>query len=303
MNRVFYILLFLTISGFGVLWWLFNSLPPEEEVLAPIEKHGLVIHEEKKAETPGAPGELLAHGEESKAETATAHETHEKGALIEGAGHVSTEAAESHGESAHSEATHSEAAHSEPAHESESKKSATVEKSSIFLETAPVGAMVYVDGVLKGKAPFTFELAATDKVVRIELPGYERTIEERHREAGALTRWKIDLVPQTEVAKEASFQKTDYRLTGTRGPLFIQLKAVDSKENTGWLLAIQSFREKLKSKNVYICDVDLGAKGRWSRFLVGPFAGKSEAQAELKNAQKLSGEMGAFVVGEQKCLE
>ncbi len=313
MNRVFYILLFLTISGFGVLWWLFNSLPPDEEMMAPVEKHGLVIHEEKKEAGEAHPEtHNNAHGE-----------SHEKShAEAEGAEHKvehSHEPKAEHKEEvpAHSEhstsgeeSTKEAAAAGSGDHASEPSESLSknvhAEKSSLFIESQPSGAVVYMDGVLKGKTPFTFDLAAADKILRIELDGYqrqERSIEERHRESGALTRWKIELVAQTPIAKEAAFQKADYRLTGTRGPVFVQLKAVDSKDNTGWLLAVQSFREKLKNKNVYICDVDLGAKGRWTRFLMGPYGEKSEAQSNLKAAKDQGGEAQAFVVGEQKCLE
>ncbi len=268
MTKIFYVLLFLCISGVGVLWWLFNSLPPEERV-AVVPAPGLTIEEdESSAEVP--------KDSEPKLENAVPPPVE-----AEASANASTEQS--------SETT-------------KGKQS----KSTLFVESLPPNALVYVDGVLKGKAPFSFDLAAADKVVRFELEGYEkseRTLESHHKEAGALTRWKVEMKKMSNVAKEAAFQKTDYRLVGQRGPYFVQLRSVAASENSGWLIVVQNYRDKMKEDGVFACDVDLGSKGRWTRFLVGPFTGKGLANDALIKARKLTGERDAFVTGDQECRD
>jgi hypothetical protein len=287
MNKIFYILLFLSISGAGVLWWLWNSLPPQDKEVAQQVVTGLRIEEDHKE---GEKGEHETSDDSHSEETATS-------------------------DSAVAATTHSSTSTSSsevPVPETSASKSAAVPqvanspKSSLFVESVPAGALLYVDGVLKGKTPFTFEVKGDDKIVRLEADGFEKTekvLEPHHRSSGALTRWKIDLKRMTEPAKAAQFQEADYRLVGRRGPFFIQLKAVEGLQAPGWLVAVQNYRDRIRNAKVFACGVDLDSKGKWTRFLMGPFDSKNAADGSLSPTRTMSGEKDAFVTGEQECRE
>lgn len=92
----------------------------------------------------------------------------------------------------------------------------------------------------------------------------------------------------------------DYMIHGRAGPVWLQVKAFSPGESG----AVKGFVQSLKSKTkdpVIACQVNLKAKGKWTRVLIGPYDNKVDAKVSLESIKKGVAQE-AFVTGVQQCL-
>ena len=136
MNKIFTALLFLTLVGAGILFWLMKTLPPSPSSAA---------HDKsEKSEVISTPdgvkvGDLKAEGEEH-----------------------------AEGEKAPGEKGSAEKSQS---HEAE-KSDADDVKSMLSIMTTPVVAKVFVDGEIKGKTPLEIKLTHKEQAIKLVADGF-----------------------------------------------------------------------------------------------------------------------------------
>lgn len=110
---------------------------------------------------------------------------------------------------------------------------------------------------------------------------------------------ELDEQPVTpEHAAEAALHSPAFRKT--RG-YFLQLESLPASEAAGKIEKKRADYQSNLDSNVSACHVDLGAKGKWTRLIVGPFANKNKA-AEALGRFKGKIPEGSFVSGVQPCL-
>ena len=292
MNKIFIGLLFLIFVGAGVLFWLMKTLPTVESIPLPL---------------------TLTEGETKEG---AAGETPE-GATSEGHEQPATE----HGADGQ---THD--SHAEKKDESEGK---TVElgeaQQKLSIRTEPVAAKVFVNEKQVGTTPMDVPLDEKKQTIRLEAEGFKSVL----REAPAISQkghdveslnWKITLralkgaleksprahsegspkaVAVNESKKNEPKVSNELFVHGKTGPFWIQLKAFSVAQSGEVKDAIQNFRTQL-NLNVVGCDVNLGAKGTWTRLLVGPFAQKAMARSTLRTVESKVTEK-PFLTGVQSC--
>jgi hypothetical protein len=257
MNKIFYLLLFLSIAGAGVLWWLLNSLPNDAQTANQAsvpEVRGIVIQDQAPASAPT----LQAEKVEDKAAEATG-----------GAEAVPT---------------------------------------VLSISSEPSGAAVVVDGEKVGTTPIERKLSKAVQKFRFELEGHEPVEREAPKEdapGGGLMNWKIQLTKIADEAPAAQVleDESKLRFMGPVGPAFVQIKAVDEASASTWGDQVTLYRKKIQDDRVFACRVDLGDKGVWVRYLVGPYAARAEAQRDLERVRVGLSTKDAFVTGVQTCLQ
>ena len=292
MNKIFIGLLFLIFVGAGVLFWLMKTLPTVESIPLPL---------------------TLTEGETK-----------------EGATGETTEGTESHGDEKpaadHATVDQNHDSHAEKKDESEAKAVELGEaQQKLSIRTEPVQAQVFVNDKQVGTTPFDVLLGEKKQTIRLEAEGFKSVM----REAPAISQkghdveslnWKITLralkgaleksprahgevghkAPAVkEVKKKDSKISTELFVHGKTGPFWIQLKAFNVAQSGEVKDAIQNFRSQL-NLNVVGCDVNLGAKGTWTRLLVGPFAQKAMARSTLRAVESKVSEK-PFLTGVQAC--
>ncbi len=273
MNKIFYVLVFLSLAGAGILFWLMKSMPEAPNA--------------SKVSAEMAP----AHGEHPATESTS--EVTPKDVRVMDLDEKKTDATENPPD--------------EPSESHEKKAEPVAEKSNtpgLSLSTEPVGAHVFLNNEFKGNTPIELTLKDNEQELRLEAEGFEDykkivpKLEEVKDEAHM--NWKIQMKKIAQ--KKESKVLEAVKLVAAKAPstFYIQLKSVEKEGVSG---EVEEFTKKIAEAsklNVLPCKVEVQGKGLWTRILVGPFASKKEASAELEKVKKLNGGE-AFIVGAQKC--
>ncbi len=302
MNKLFYFLLFCSISGAGVLWWLMNSTSsPGHEVEMKADSHesphGLVIDEHSNSGHLKANKDVEAEHAEIKTEDQENDTESPKEDLFE---------AEDEQDSGAKHSTKPEdSKHENLAHKSGESSAPT----SLSINSSPVSVNVIIDGEKAGVTPFETKLKTKVQKFRFEKEGYvpvEREAPAEAKPEGAFMSWRIAMVeqqlPPSQKTKLEELQS--YFLKGTVGPVFVQVKALDQRvyNRSDVVDLLREHRKNLKDNKVISCEVNLGAHGKWFRILVGPFISKPEASQSLEFISKSLNAEDTFVTGAQTCL-
>ena len=293
MNKLFYFLLFCSVAGAGVLWWLLRSSQHQDQKLSAHGESKIAVPEGLVIEDrPSIPRDVRA-GDAETPPTDDAAGSHEEA--------HSDVKAEPHG------------AQTKDAHEAPAKKEilpkGDAKASVLAIASEPSGVMVFVNGKEVGKTPLERTLTNKVQKIRFEKEGFvpvERDAPGEARPEGAYMSWRINMVAQQLPAsqKKRIDEVGSFFLKGVSGPVFIQIKAVSSDLEARPVIVkqVQELRAKLREERVFACEVSLGSKGNWSRILAGPFDSRDEARKSLgffKEGLKVD---DLFVTGEQSCL-
>lgn len=283
-NKIFYFLLFCSIAGAGVLWWLINAVPQQGETTATsTAQSDLTVEDivEDSIEDPLNPPPVEA---ESAEEVESGNEADE-----------AQEVAESSSSSEVSAPATSETISADP--------------SILSITSDPAGVNVFVNGRQSGITPFETTLTANEQTLRFELEGYvpvERKAPAEEVPEGAFMSWRISMVKQELPSREKDevAEVADYFPSGMVGPVFIQVKSMEQKVHgrAAVLDELKLMRGQLSNDKVVACSVELANRGMWYRILIGPFSSKSEARSSLPFVKKSIGVDDVFVTGAQKCL-
>jgi hypothetical protein len=292
MNKLFYFLLFCSVSGAGVLWWLMNTVGVEESHVALSNTEtvkGLKIEDTHAPSIPvnskpSVEGAQKEEKLEAKTEAETDAETQDKSKS-------DTEESLSLKGSSPSSSTLSD------------------RPSRLSISSEPSGVNVFLDGNKIGVTPLERTLTNKVQKFRFEKEGYvpvEREAPAEKTSEGAYLSWRISMVPQQLPAAQKKLIDSveSYFLKGLSGPVFVQVKALsaDMESRSSVVRLIQEMRTAIREEKIFGCEVSLGEKGHWYRILVGPFANKveaSKAMGFLKESLKLE---DIFVAGAQSCL-
>jgi hypothetical protein len=268
-NKLFYFLLFCSVAGAGVLWWLIHSTGENKTPVA--------------AATVEAPKGLVIEDRPSIPKDA----------------HVAEAAA-------NEEDPHSPA---QPEVAAVSKLLDGAKASVLSISSEPEGVTVFVDGKEVGKTPIEKTLTTKIQKFRFEKNGFVPVEREAPAEAhpeGAYMSWRISMVAnQLPAAKKARIEdEGSFFLKGVSGPVFVQIKALSSElePRPAIVKQVQDIRKKLREDRIFGCEVSLGAKGLWSRILAGPFMSREEARKSLEFLKEGLKADDLFVTGEQSCL-
>jgi hypothetical protein len=264
MNKLFYFLLFCSVSGAGVLWWLMHAVGGDEIVATETQRpQGLVIRDAPRTE------EILG------ADSATLDED--------------------------SEAAEKIVDQMTPLNEA-------VGPSTLTISSDPEKVEVYLDGKRVGQTPFEAKLKKEVQKFRFEKEGFVPVEREAPAELvpeGAYLSWRISMVKQElPPAQRARLQDVaSYFLKGVSGPVFVQVKsvAVETEPRSQVVNEIDSMRKMILEDKVFACEVSLGDKGLWYRYLVGPFETRREAQQALGFLRERLKTQDLFVTGAQSC--
>ncbi len=339
MNKLFAALLFLTLVGAGILFWLMKSMPTSP---SSADSHGA----SEKAEVISTPegvqvGDLAheggdQHGSDHGAESG--HSDSKKDA------HASNEK-DSHGSAKEHEEAHAPA------------------RTTLSIATTPVLADVFVDGEQKGQTPLEFELGEKAQTVKLVADGFNEVVKTVPAQGKENLKWNIALrakkgalvepphrnaptagmiegkgalaaLPKARTAHAAPVKEhkeeahgkaedakpahaasvaaandthsSDLYLRGRGGPVWVQIKSMEAPSEAAAVKEIvdpqiEKFRKDLTGFNVVGCQVQIPNKGRWVRVLVGPFESKAEAKTNVTSI-KNGGGADAFVTGAQTCL-
>jgi len=310
-NKLFYFLLFCSVSGAGVLWWLMHSGPVEPQaqseshVEADAEPKGLVIEDrpnfhsakseidKKDEETEGTDSEEEAVAAEDGTEEERASSDQKALDVAEKSSLFESDTQE--------EPLSEEAPLSDP----QGKNEATV----LSINSTPVGVVVFVDGERVGTTPIETRLKKQAQKFRFEKEGYvpvEREAPAELKPEGAFMSWRISMVEQQLPAaqKEKIEDVQSFFLKGTVGPVFVQVRALDQRvhDRSDVMELLKTYRKKLLDEKVVSCEVNLGDSGKWFRILVGPFVSKDEARQSNSFISKSLEADDTFVTGAQTCL-
>ena len=307
MNKIFMALLFLTLAGAGVLFWLMRTLPGP---------NGAKSHTEATAEHSLEESGNHAKDEHGGDEHGSGgHESAEHGTADHG------DAAKEHAKAAHpSEENESEHGKAETKHASEggahaaskeSEKPMSIEDlefkgQSLSINTTPVSAIVSVDGEVRGQTPLEIALGPISMKVKLEAPGYgivekDAPIVKPGNSLDILT-WNFPLKPQNEPRSKVAHEKsTGVFVHGRKGPVWLQVKSLADDSSGTAESAIEKYRSDFAMKNIVGCKVDLAEKGKWTRVLVGPYNNKVAAKMAADLIQAKTSE-AALVTGVQRCL-
>ncbi len=279
MNKLFYFLLFLSVAGAGVLWWLMHAV--EDKTAAQSQTKieapkGLVI-EDKPSATPQVSREVLDMEVQEE-------EASDELDIVEANGSIA------------------EAPKNEP-----TPVASDAKPSTLSISSDPEGVAVFLDGKRIGQTPLERSLTQKVQKFRFEKEGFvpvEREAPAEARPEGAYMSWRISMVPQQLPASQKSRMDEDHFLKGVSGPVFVQIRAVssDAEPRAAVVKTIEQMRKTLREERVFACEVSLGEKGRWSRILVGPFSSKQEARRSLSFLKESLKADDLFVTGEQSCL-
>jgi len=313
MNKIFVLLLVLTLAGAALLFWLLKSMPS------------------------GVPTDSR-----SQAADSTVVATREGIDVEKNPEHLSEKSDQARGQSTDEVIDL----------DSKTPVRASNEIPLLKIETEPVKAVVFVDGEMKGQTPIEFALKARPQQVKVEAPGFKELRREAPAIVGGMDldtlTWKIVLMPLDKTASAIENSKKDSKpvdskavtppvaqlsklenqeeqgkqgkqgkqeahapvarenpadrlfLMGRSGPIWIQAQSFPMAEINEAESAIKNYRSSL-NLNVMGCQVEIAAKGRWIRVLTGPFDSRADAQALLKRHQSRLAE-GAFITGAQNCL-
>lgn len=294
MNKIFYFLLFCSISGAGVLWWLMASIKEEQVQESAQKSQGLVIEDT----TVDALSEM---GVDLSPEETESSPSQEGIALDESAmlGQMEGEADE---DAILDEDVDKEGSLFEDT-------SVISKPTTLSITSVPTGVNVYLNGDLVGQTPV--ERILTDKVqkFRFEKEGYvpvEREAPAEEKPEGAFMSWRISMVEQQlPPAEKSRIQDMDtYFVEGVLGPAFVQVRSLQgdvfSKQDI--IEVLRTMRKQLMDEKVVACAVDLASRGKWYRVLVGPFASQDEAKASVDFVSKSLNISDVFVTGAQTCL-
>ena len=286
MNKLFYFLLFCSVAGAGVLWWLIHSTGEQKVAHSEVKieaPKGLVIEDRPSVPKDVHVGDAAAPLDQGD------HATHE------GDAHMAEAAA------------HGEAEKSDDIPAAAPPKDAKA--SLLAISSDPEGVSVFVDGKLVGKTPLDRTLTKKVQKLRFEKDGFvpvEREAPAEARPEGAYMSWRISMVAQQLPASQKA--RIDdvgtFFLRGVSGPVFVQIKAFSSalEGRPAIVKQLQEIRKKLREDRIFACEVSLGEKGNWSRILAGPFASREEANKSLTFLKEGLKADDLFVTGEQSCL-
>lgn len=278
MNKLFYFLLFCSIAGAGVLWWLIHSTGEQKVATSEVRieaPKGLVIEDR-----PSVPKDVNA------GDAATLPE---KGEVAPG------------GEASH--------ANEEKDPEEIAAHAKDAKASVLAISSDPEGINVLVDGKLVGKTPLERKLTTKVQKLRFEKEGFvpvERDAPAEARPEGAYMSWRISMVAKQLPASQKTRidEVGTFFLRGVSGPVFVQIKAFSSalEGRPAIVKQVQDIRKKLREERIFACEVSLGEKGNWSRILAGPFSSREEARKSLSFLKEGLKADDLFVTGEQSCL-
>lgn len=294
MNKLFYFLLFCSVSGAGVLWWLMNTVGLEETPVAASNTEptkGLKIED---TISPSLPVESKPE-ENAQAEQESDEESQDKPEAE--TAEPSSLFAKEEGEVPKSEGT------------STSSSTLSDKPSQLSISSEPSGINVFLDGSKIGVTPLERTLTNKVQKFRFEKEGFvpvEREAPAEKTPEGAYLSWRISMVPQQLPAaqKNRIDSVESYFLKGVSGPVFVQVKALstDMEPRSSVVRSVQEMRTAIREEKVFGCEVSLGDKGHWYRIVIGPFANKAEASTAmgfLKESLKVD---DLFVTGAQSCL-
>lgn len=277
MNKLFYFLLFSSVAGAGVLWWLMHSSAETDKstTMATVEApNGLVIEDRPSA---------ISVPRDAKVADAVVP-----------------------GESEEAPAPKSD--HS-PKSETPAPPATDAKASTLSISSEPEGVNVFLDGRKVGVTPIERTLTTKVQKYRFEKEGFipvERDAPAEAKPEGAYMSWRISMVSQqVPAAQKSRMDEADaYFLKGRSGPVFVQIRAVDARlePRPAIIKELQETRKRLREERIFACEVSLGTKGNWSRILAGPFASREEARRSLRFLKESLQTDDLFVTGEQSCL-
>ncbi|MEO5666484.1 MAG: PEGA domain-containing protein [Bdellovibrionota bacterium] len=265
MNKLFYFLLFCSVAGAGVLWWLIQSTGEKApHAVTTVEApKGLVIDDR-----PSIPKDAHVSDATEHAETPAAAKVEEK---------------------------------SPPRGDAKATVlsiSSEPEGVSVFIDGKQV-AKTPVERSLTNKVQkFRFEKEGFVPVER-DAPA------ESKPEGAYMSWRISMVTQQIPATKKAVIgEDGDFFLKGVSGPVFVQIKALSSALETrpAIIKQVQDMRKKLREERIVICEVSLGKKGNWSRILAGPFPTRDDAHKSLGFLKEGLKADDLFVTGEQSCL-
>lgn len=266
MNKLFYFLLFCSVAGAGVLWWLIHSTGEKKAAVAEATVEapkGLVIEDRPSIPKDAQVAEATAHDEAPIEES-----VEEAKPPLEGAKASVLSIS------------------SEPA------------GVTVFVDGKDVGKTPLERTLTNKIQKFRFEKSGFIPV--------EREAPAEARPEGAYMSWRISMVAnQLPAAKKARIEdEGSFFLKGVSGPVFVQIKALSSElePRPAIVKQVQEIRLKLREDRIFGCEVSLGAKGLWSRVLAGPFMSREEARKSLEFLKEGLKADDLFVTGEQSCL-
>ena len=212
MKKVFFALMFLSLAGAGVLFWLIRSSPSDLNPTVKTEHAethdgaaGLHIVDDKHEEV----AKVDEHGEAAKEGEATEGSEH---------GEAGKEGEEKHEAASDVEKTEVTDSHAEN-HEEKAGEAAKAPP-ALAIRTEPPAAKVWVDGKLRGETPMDIPLLPKTQMVQLEAEGFEdfTRIAPSDAEAGnGQLNWKIQLkekvaaAPEKKVDKKAAEKKTAHK--------------------------------------------------------------------------------------------
>lgn len=299
-NKIFYFLLFCSIAGAGVLWWLMNAVPQPgaSDVAAPnqpaLKVEDIVEDPEEISADERADDSIEDPLDPPPEEMSETEDASTSPGLFD---------------SEDPEGMPEEASEEQPEEIADEEVVADADPSVLSITSSPSGVTVYVNGVRRGVTPFETTLTDKEQTLRFQLEGYvpvERKAPAESQPEGAFMSWRISMVKDepTSSAADEMAEVGDYFPSGMVGPVFIQVKSMDQNVHTRTQVVneLQAMREQLSNDKVVACSVDLGNSGMWYRILIGPFSSKSEARSSLAFVKKSVGINDVFVTGAQKCL-
>lgn len=202
----------------------------------------------------------------------------------------------------------------------------------LTIRTEPTNAKVFRGGDFLGETPVEVvvdESAAELRVLTAGFQEYRRQMPKASTlEPGQLLTWNIELRPdvKTDVKPETpekipeksepqeeskpkvaspkraapgATQGPAFLPKGVHGVSWIQMKSVPEGEATAAVAEVASLKDTLLM-NIRLCRVELAGRGKWIRFLAGPFESSAEAGRFLWAVREKSPD--AIVTGKQKCL-
>jgi len=262
MNKLFYFLLFCSVAGAGVLWWLIHSTAPKPVAESRIEApKGLVIDDR-----PSVPKDV------NVADAAATHESTEK--------------------------THEPAAPAADSKASVLSITSEPEGVLVFIDGKQVAKTPVERTLTQKPQKFRFEKEGFIPVER-EAPAEAQPegaymswrISMVPQQVPASKKDRIDEVGSFFLKGVSGPVFVQIKAVSSA----LEPRASVVKE-------VLRIRASLREERIFACEVSLGAKGNWSRVLAGPFRSRDEARKSLEFLKEGLKAEDLFVTGEQSCL-
>jgi len=278
MSKIFYILVFLSLTGAGALYWLMKTAPE-----APHAEQKIVNSEAK-----------TNHMEPQDVKVAD---------IVDNtAGTAAEKIAEN---SPHNENTVKTTVETPPA-----TAEKTPEVAVLALSSEPKEAHIYLNNEFKGNTPLEITLSEAPQNLRLESDGYEDYEKALPKLSELKDEKRLNWKIQLKAAKLSSVKVSNPLATKTvslkatpktaQKESYVQIKAFPEDAKPEDVAAyIKAQQDKVKM-NIVTCKIKIGDKGMWTRVLVGPFKAKKEALLEMDKIKTATQE-DAFITFKENC--